>query len=232
MKRMVARRLLLSILSLLVTALVFSGGALASGGDYVFQGGTPSEQQTVTNGLNASSFNWSLVPQQITIVIAPTAVDNSVPGTINLDPSLLDSGEFSWGVVQNEYANQVGFFLLPQGSEAAFSAALGGTVWCRDDQTGLSTAQYGCERFASTLAWAYWQDPQNCIRPDATGGISGSMTPAAFRALLATTLGTVTETARPAVRAFATTTFHSSSAILGPKIAPIRAVASARKPIR
>jgi hypothetical protein len=229
---MVARRLLLSILSLLATALVFSGGALASGGNYVFQGGTPAEQQTVTNGLNASSFNWSLVPRQITIVISPIAVDNSVPGTINLDPSLLDSGEFSWGVVQNEYANQVGFFLLPQGAEAAFSAGLGGTVWCRDDQAGLPTAQYGCERFASTLAWAYWQDPQNCIRPDATGGISGSMTPAAFRALLASTLGTGTQTDQSAVPVVAYTTFHPRPARVVPKSAPTRAIASARKPIR
>ena len=229
---MVARRLLISILSLLATALVFSGGALASGGNYVFQGGTPSEQQTVKNGLNASSFNWSLVPQQITIVIAPVAVDNSVPGTINLDPSLLDSGEFSWGVVQNEYANQVDFFLLPQASDAAFNAALGGTVWCRADEAGLATAQYGCERFASTLAWAYWQDPQNCIRPGATGGISGSMAPAAFRALLASTLGAGTQTAQPAVPVVAYTTFHSRSAVAGPKVAPTRAIASARKPIR
>ena len=230
---MVGRRLLISTLSLLATALVLSGGALASGGNYVFQGGTPSEQQTVTNGLNASSFNWSLVPQVITIVISPVAVDNSVPGTINLDPSLLDSGEFSWGVVQNEYANQVGFFLLPQVSEAAFGAALGGTVWCRDDQAGLATAQYGCERFASTLAWAYWQDPQNCIRPDATGGISGSMAPTAFRALLASTLGAGTQTTVQAAAPVVTyTTFHPRPALPGRKLAPTRAIASARRPIR
>jgi hypothetical protein len=230
---MVARRLLVSILSLLATALVFSGGALASGGNYVFQGGTPAEQQTVTDALNASSFNWSLVPQQITIQIAPVAIDSSLPGTIFLDPSLLDSGEFSWGVVQNEYANQVDFSLLPEAAEPTFSAALGGTVWCRDDQAGLQTEQYGCERFASTLAWAYWLDPQNCIRPGATGGISGSMAPAAFRALLSSTLGAGTETAPPAAAALGYTTFRSAAPALGArKIAPTRAIATARKAVR
>ena len=52
---MVTRRLLVSILSLLATALVFSGGALASGGNYVFQGGTPAEQQTVTDATRTRS---------------------------------------------------------------------------------------------------------------------------------------------------------------------------------
>jgi hypothetical protein len=193
----IARRLLLSVLSLLATALLFSGAALASGGNYVFQGGTPAQQQTVKDALNASTFNWSLVTQQITINIAPVAVDDSTPGTINLDPSLLNSGEFAWGVVQNEYANQVDFYLLPQSADATFNSALGGTVWCRDDQAGLQTQQYGCERFASTLAWAYWQNPENCINPQATGGISGSMAPAAFRALLTSTLGVPTQTATP-----------------------------------
>ena len=191
---MTARRLLVSVLSLLATALVFSGGALASGGNYVFQGGTPTQQQTVKDALNASSFNWSLVTQQITIDIAPIAVDDSVPGTIYLDPSLLNSGEYSWGVVQNEYANQVDFFLLPQTADASINTALGGTVWCRDDNPGLQTAQYGCERFASTLAWAYWQNPENCINPADTGGISGAMAPAAFRAMLTSTLGVATQT--------------------------------------
>jgi hypothetical protein len=207
---MSCRRLIVT-LAAAASAFVFAGVAHASGGNYVFQGGTPYQQLQVTSALNASSFNWSLVTQQITIDIAPVAVDNSIPGTIYLDPSLLNSGQYSWGVVQNEYANQVDFYLLPQTADATFNSALGGTAWCRADQAGLQTAQYGCERFASTLAWAYWQNAGNCVNPTDAGGISGAMTPTAFKALLTSTLGVATETApaTPAVTTF--TTFHASA---------------------
>jgi hypothetical protein len=174
----------------------FAGVAHAGGGNYVFDGGTPRQQQQVRSALEASSFNWSLVTQQITIKIAPIGSDYSLPGQIFLDSDLLNSpGDYSWGVVQNEYANQVDFFLLPQQAQATFNGALGGAAWCYGDQPGLNMTHYGCERFASTLAWAYWQSPDNCIRPSASGGISGGMAPAAFKALLTSTLGIQTETA-------------------------------------
>jgi hypothetical protein len=41
----------------------------------------------------------------------------------------------------------------------------------------LQHNQYGCERFASTLAWAYWQSPQNCMNPAAIDGESRGMAP-------------------------------------------------------
>lgn len=178
-------------LTLVAWAVLFpaSSVALAAGGNYVFQGGTSNEQQQVRDALQASSFNWSLVTEQITIDITPTMVSESVPGTIYLDPSLLDSGEWSWGVVQNEYANQVDFYLLPQSDEALFNTALGGTAWCYGDQPGLDMTQYGCERFASTLAWSYWQSPENCIQPADVGAEVEGMQPTAFRALLTSVLG-------------------------------------------
>jgi len=43
----------------------------------------------------------------------------------------------------------------------------------------------GCERFASTVAWAYWQNGDNCMKPASKYDESAGMTPAAFRATLA-----------------------------------------------
>jgi len=182
----------------LAGALVWSGTAFASGGSYVFDGGTAYQQQQVRAALNASSFNWSLVPEQITIHIAPIAVDQSTPGDIFLDPDLLNAGEFSWGVVQEEYANQVDFFLLPSQDHATVNAALGGTAWCYGDEAGLQLAQYGCERFAATLTWSYWQSPENCMQPsEVAGGVSSAMAPAAFRALVTSLLGSTAQTGPP-----------------------------------
>ncbi|HEY3922346.1 MAG TPA: hypothetical protein VGL76_09550 [Gaiellaceae bacterium] len=189
------RRIVLGAVAVAIGALLHAGTAFASGGNYVFEGGTPYEQQQVRDALNASSFNWGLVTEQITIVIAPVAVDESIPGEIFLDPDLLDAGEFSWGVVQNEYANQVDFFLLPKEDDAMVNGALGGTAWCYGDEPGLKLEQYGCERFASTLAWSYWQSSQNCMQPsEVAGAVSAAMAPAAFRALIATLLGSAAQT--------------------------------------
>jgi len=177
-----------------IGALAAAGSALAGGGNYVIDGGTSYEQQQVRSALAASSFNWSVVPGPVTIHIAPSPASEAVPGAIYLEPTLLDSGEFSWGVVQHEYAHEVDFALLDAAKHAQLSAALGGTAWCYEDSaTPLLHNQYGCERFASTLAWAYWQSPENCMKPAAVSGESGGMAPAAFRALLASLLGSAAE---------------------------------------
>jgi hypothetical protein len=200
----------------------FAGVAHAGGGNYVFDGGTPAQQAQVHSALEASSFNWSLVKQQITITISPSGRDYSLPGHIFLDSTLLSSaGDYSWGVVQNEYANEVDFFLLPATAHATFNTALGGSAWCYADQPGLNMTQYGCERFASTLAWSYWQSADNCINPVASGGISGGMAPAAFKALLTSTLGTATETAPPV------TTFTTRQTASTP-VTPVRSTQDAR----
>ena len=167
--------------------------AEAAGGNYVFDGGTPAEQSQVRQALNASSFNWSVVPGQITIVITPTPTSEAIPGKIFLDPGLLDSGDFSWGVVQHEYAHQVDFALFNDPIHAQLNTALGGTTWCYGDAPALQHNQYGCERFASTLAWAYWQSPDNCMKPSAVSGESAGMAPAAFRALMTSLLGSANQ---------------------------------------
>jgi len=210
------RRFTITLLAAVAAALAASGSALAAGGNYVFNGGTPSEQQQVRLALNASSFNWSLVTEQITIDIDPSVTrDQAIPGEIFLDPNLLDSGEFSWGVVQNEYANEVDFYLLTDAQDAIFNAALGGTVWCYADQAGLQLAQYSCERFASTLAWSYWQSPENCIQPAYVGAEAAGMAPAAFRALVTSQLGMVTSTVMHALVARSSRTVRELAAPSG-----------------
>lgn len=182
------RRLILLVVSTLA-ALCLADDAFAGDGNYVFDGGTPAEQAQVRAALGASSFNWNLVPVQITIHIARNIPSSqATPGQIWLDAGLLDSGAFSWAFVQHEYGHQVDFFLLDDAKRATLQQALGGQDWFYDEP--LPHATYGCERFASTLAWAYWQSPENALSPRSTGGESGGMPAAQFRALLAELLQT------------------------------------------
>jgi hypothetical protein len=169
-------------------ALFFATAAHASGGNYVFAGGTSGEQAVVRAALDASAFDWNLVPAQVTIRIAPGLDTSAEPGVISLDPGLLDSGRFSWGIVQHEYAHQVDFFLLDDAKRAQLLAALGGKDWCYHT-VGLAHSAYGCERFASTLAWAYWQTPDNCLAPRGPNDEAAAMPPAQFRALLTQMIG-------------------------------------------
>jgi hypothetical protein len=167
----------------LLLALVITPQALASGGHYTFSGGTPYERAQVRQALRVSAFNWSLVEPVVTVRIAPGLASVSIPGRISLDARLLDAGEFSWGVVQHEYAHQVDYFVFDDEARALFAARLGGQTWYHD-VVGLPHGAYGCERFASTLAWAYWPSARNSMRPTSRGDESAAMTPARFRALL------------------------------------------------
>jgi len=45
----------------------------------------------------------------------------------------------------------------------------------------LTHAQYGCERFASMLAWAYWPVAANIMKPRNRQDEAGSMSIAAFK---------------------------------------------------
>ena len=111
-------------------------------------------------------------------------------GQIWLDGTLLDSGIFSWGVVQHEYGHQVDFFALND-SRRAMLAVLGGKAWWAAGAATsgapngtLAHAELTSERFASTLAWAYWQSPSNSMRPTSPNDESAAMAPAAFRSLM------------------------------------------------
>jgi hypothetical protein len=174
----------------LVGAVLLSDTAFASGGNYLFDGGTTFQQQQVRKALAASSFNWSVIPGMITIHITPTFTSETTPGEIFLDPNLLNSGTYAWGVVQHEYAHLVDFALFDGATHVALTAKLGATAWCTGDAAGLMHSQYGCERFASTLAWSYWPSPENSMKPsEVAGAESAAMAPTAFRALMQNLIG-------------------------------------------
>ncbi len=180
---MSARRLLGGFLVAAVFAAAPSA-AHAGGGHFVFAGGTRAERDVVVQALNASAFDWDLVPDTITIHIVPGVDSQAYRGNIRLDANLLDAGMFAWGVVQHEYAHQVDFDLLDDAKRARLLQLLGGSAWC-DQTLALPHDEYGCERFASTLAWSYWPSPENCMRPESATDESAAMPPARFRAVLA-----------------------------------------------
>jgi hypothetical protein len=170
----------------LLLAFAFAPAAQAAGGHYVFDGGTRAERGQVTAALNASSFDWSVVPGPIVIHIGSGVGPHALAGQIWLAASLLDTGRFSWGVVQHEYAHQVDFALLTDAMRAQLLPQLQTTVWWGP---ATAHAQLGAERFADELAWAYWQSPDNVMQPASASDEGGQMAPAAFRAALASLLG-------------------------------------------
>jgi hypothetical protein len=173
----------------IVVALALAGSCRAGGGNYVFVGGTPAEQAQVHAALEASGFDWGLVPLQVTIHIARgIPQSDSTPGQIWLDANLLDAGMFAWGVVQMEYGQQVQFALLDQAMKARLTTLLGARQWCYES-TSLPRGDNGCERFSATLAWAYWPSASNSMEPSGPGDWSASMNAADFRTLLAQLIG-------------------------------------------
>jgi hypothetical protein len=118
-----------ALLAAAALAFPLSQGAAAAGGDYAISGGTPAEQATVRAALNASSFNWSVLPQTIQVTIEPEAGDSATPGSVSIDPQLLDMGVFSWGIVQHEFAHQIDFYLLNNAERAQLAQAIGGVEW-------------------------------------------------------------------------------------------------------
>src|SRR5438105_12170101 len=109
-----------------VAALGLVQSALAGGGNYFFDGGTRAEQATVTAGLNASKFDWNVVPHVTVHIARGIPSSEAAPGEIWLDADLLDAGKFSWGVVQHEYAHEVDLLLLDDAKRAALAPQLGG----------------------------------------------------------------------------------------------------------
>ena len=158
----------------LLLALTFAPSALGGGGNYVFDGGSRVEQTQVRSALNASSFDWGIVPGPVVIHIGG-AGPHTTPGAIWLDAGLLDSGRFSWGVVQHEYAHQLDFALLTDPMRAQLHTLLGGASWWSGSHATLDG-----ERFADAVAWAYWPSADNVMRP--AWAVGGS--PSRFRALL------------------------------------------------
>jgi hypothetical protein len=140
-------------------ALLLPANAKASGGSYTFSGGSEAARAEVRNALDASGFDWSLVPQTISIQIVDCGCAGSRPGVIVLDETLLESTPYgrayTRGIVQHEYAHQVWWFTLDDEQRGVLQDRLGGADLCYE-RPGLSHDDHACERFASTLAWAYW----------------------------------------------------------------------------
>lgn len=179
-------RRLLPLLAL--AAALLPGNALAAGGDYVFDGGTRGQQTQVRSALEASSFDWGIVPGQVTVHIGPYGTSHSTPGHVWLDGRLLDAGMFAWATVMDEYAHQVDFLVLDPARRTVLQQRLGAQAWCYE-VSGLMHGANGCERFASMVAWAYWPSKENAYRPSSRSDESASMPAAAFRALLADLIG-------------------------------------------
>jgi len=190
---LVVRRLVITGLLLALAGLWLAGSASARGGHYVFDGGTARQQAQVRAALDVSSFDWSVVPATITIHLHSGTDTYATKGDIWIDTRLLASGVFSWGPIQHEYAHQVDFFLLNDDQRAQLNTLLGGTLWSHDaTRAGLhgpDHATLGAERFASTLAWAYWQSDGNALKPQSKKDEAAAMAPAQFRALLQKMLG-------------------------------------------
>ena len=162
-----------------------ANAAHATGAGFRFDGGTASQRSQVKAALRASSFDWSTVPAMVTVHIV-RGLDSSeaAPGEIWLDADLLDSGTFAWGVVHHEYAHQVDFFALDDAARTLFLGELGGVEWW----SGAGVCRHSdaaSERFASTLAWAYWPSRLNVMSPANAGIESGSIAAPRFRSLLA-----------------------------------------------
>jgi hypothetical protein len=155
-------------------------------GSYAIVGGTAEQRLEVRRALAASSFDWHIVPQVITIRITHDSSTSARLGEIRLSAELLDSGRASWGIVQHEFAHQVDFYLLDDTVRLRLARALGAKAsWWPSRAPGLGHRAYACERFASTLAWAYWPSRHNVLRPRSRRDEAAAMQPARFRALLA-----------------------------------------------
>jgi hypothetical protein len=180
--------MLLRFAATVIAALAFPASALAGGGDYVFQGATPAERSTVRAALNASSFDWDIVPQRVTIHVGAVATSHATPGHIWLDRGLLATGRFAWATVMDEYAHQVDFLVLDSVHRSILQQRLGASAWCYEI-SGLHHGAYGCERFSSMVAWAYWPSKDSSYRPQSAADETAAMPAGQFRQLLSSLVG-------------------------------------------
>jgi hypothetical protein len=179
-------RRLLALLAILLC--VPTTPALAAGGDYGFAGGTPSQKAQVRAALDATSFDFGIVPQRVTVHVGRYGTSYATPGHVWLDGGLLDAGRFAWPTVIDEFAHQVDFLVLDAPRRAILQQRLGAPAWCYEI-AGLTHGSYGCERFSSMVAWAYWPSQENAYRPTSAADESAAMAPAEFRALLSDLIG-------------------------------------------
>ncbi|MGZ4337359.1 MAG: hypothetical protein ACXVRA_08595 [Gaiellaceae bacterium] len=175
------------LLTAFLVALALPGSAAAVlTGPIAINGGNAYEQEQVRAALRISAFDYTPIAARVTVVITrniPTS-DASPNGVVDLDANLLDAGEFSWGVTQHEMAHEVDFHYFSDADRAVLLSALGGASWWYTAPM-LAHGDYGCERFASELSWAFWSDGrQNSMHPIGVRDESNEMPLAAFRTLV------------------------------------------------
>ena len=155
-----------SIALLLLIAAFAPAEARAAGGRYVFVGGRDAARAQVRAALEASSFDWDVVRETVDTQIADCGCAGARPGLIVLDERLLAKAPYgvayTWSIVQHEYAHQVWDLALDDRARAVLADRLGGEGLCWEPE--LADDERTCERFADTLAWAYWRDPLNPSR--------------------------------------------------------------------
>ena len=118
-----------------------------------------------------------------------TSNDDEREGGYQSFQNAINKGGYSLNVIDTASMNVVsqittGKFFI--GIQATGSGPY--TVWASGGETGtnltLAHNQLGQERFASTLAWTYWQSPQNCMQPAGRDDWTAAMPPSAFRSLV------------------------------------------------
>jgi len=181
------RHLLIAAAAAALLSAAAPAPASARGADYVFDGGAAPARAEVRRALAASAFDWSVIPERVVVHVRPGVDSHATPGHVWLDEELLRSGRFAWAVVQDEFAHQVDFFLFDTAVRERLNRELGGRMWCYGEGRAAH-GEYGCERFASTLVWSYWQSPDNAYRPRSARDESAALAPARFRALLASVI--------------------------------------------
>jgi hypothetical protein len=142
----------------------------------------------VRAALEASSFHWSVVPEQVTIHVGRLGASYSTPGHVWLDRGLLASGRFAGPTIMDEYAHQVDFFVLDDAQRSLLRERLRADAWCYEVDS-LAHSAYGCERFASMLAWAYWPSKASAYRPRTRACETAAMPAPEFRRLLDSLVG-------------------------------------------
>lgn len=174
------------IVTALLVALAHPAGARAQlHGPVTFDGGNANEQAQVLSALRVSDFDYTAVAARVTVrIIRDIPTSEASYGVVTLDADLLDVGEFSWGVVQHEMAHEVDFLYLTDTDHALLLRALGGASWWYTTPM-LAHGDYGCERFASELSWAFWANKlENSMAPANINDESNRMPLAAFRILV------------------------------------------------
>lgn len=176
-------------------ALVASGANISEANaagpvNLAFDGGTPAQRATVRDALDASKFDWSILWAGVIVHIKRNLPDSleTQGRNIWIDPGLLDAEKDAWGPVEHEFAHEVDYQVLTDPDRQKLWQLLGGSAiaWCPSDNAvpKVPHSNRACERFASMVAWSYWQSPDNTMQPSSKNDESAAAPPAQFRNLL------------------------------------------------